>query len=270
MPVSTLGARLEGMNDTPDPQVGQPGVQGQQDFDVSQGQSQQSQYGGARGQYEGQGQQYAQPDYGRSGAAQSNPQPGFGQQNRGQQQSSQQPDYGQPNYGQSGYAQPNYGQPGSGRSQQLNYGQPGYAQPNYGQQGYGQPGYSQPQTGYGYASGGYGQPYSARNQNGYPQGQPYAPQYGQPQPLPYGYQPRSKMAAGLLGIFLGWLGVHNFYLGFYGKAVAQLLLTLIGWVLFGLGPVAAFIWGLIEGVLILSSNYGSPWHRDAKGVELLE
>lgn len=39
---------------------------------------------------------------------------------------------------------------------------------------------------------------------------------------------KSKMAAGLLGIFLGSLGVHNFYLGYTGKAVAQLLLTLIG------------------------------------------
>ena len=42
---------------------------------------------------------------------------------------------------------------------------------------------------------------------------------------------QSKLAAGLLGIFLGGLGVHNFYLGNTGKAVAQLLLTLVGWIL---------------------------------------
>ncbi|RFT41041.1 hypothetical protein CG398_00260, partial [Bifidobacteriaceae bacterium NR003] len=29
---------------------------------------------------------------------------------------------------------------------------------------------------------------------------------------------RNKIAAGLLAIFLGALGVHNFYLGFKGKA----------------------------------------------------
>ena len=34
---------------------------------------------------------------------------------------------------------------------------------------------------------------------------------------------KSKIAAGLLGIFLGTFGVHNFYLGNTGKAVAQLL-----------------------------------------------
>ena len=31
---------------------------------------------------------------------------------------------------------------------------------------------------------------------------------------------KSKMTAGLLGIFLGFVGVHNFYLGYTGKAVA--------------------------------------------------
>ena len=79
---------------------------------------------------------------------------------------------------------------------------------------------------------------------------------------------KRHLPAGLLGIFLGSLGVHNFYLGYTGKAVAQLLLTLVGWVLFGLGPVVAWVWGLIESILILCSTYGSNWHRDAKGFEL--
>lgn len=76
------------------------------------------------------------------------------------------------------------------------------------------------------------------------------------------------MTAGLLGIFLGGLGVHNFYLGFYTKAVIQLLLTLIGWIFFGIGPVAAYIWGLVEGVLIIGSDATSSWHVDANGVQL--
>ena len=38
---------------------------------------------------------------------------------------------------------------------------------------------------------------------------------------------KSKLAAGLLGIFLGSLGVHNFYLGYTGKAWGQLLLTVL-------------------------------------------
>ena len=38
---------------------------------------------------------------------------------------------------------------------------------------------------------------------------------------------KSKIAAGLLGIFLGFVGVHNFYLGYTGKAIGQLLLTVL-------------------------------------------
>ena len=62
---------------------------------------------------------------------------------------------------------------------------------------------------------------------------------------------KSKIAGGLLGIFLGGLGVHNFYLGFTGKAVAQLLITVLSCGI--LSPVSA-IWGLIEGILILCGN----------------
>ena len=61
--------------------------------------------------------------------------------------------------------------------------------------------------------------------------------------------------------------MHNFYLGNTGKAVAQLLLTLIGWIVL-IGPVIAGIWGLIEGILILTSSTGSEWHKDGKGYEL--
>ena len=34
---------------------------------------------------------------------------------------------------------------------------------------------------------------------------------------------KSKLVAGLLGIFLGTFGVHNFYLGYTGKAITQLV-----------------------------------------------
>ncbi len=83
----------------------------------------------------------------------------------------------------------------------------------------------------------------------------------------YGYAQKSKIVAGLLGLFLGTLGVHNFYLGYTGKAVAQLLLTLIGWIIL-IGPIISGIWALIEAVLILCSSYGSNWHRDGRGQEL--
>ena len=64
-------------------------------------------------------------------------------------------------------------------------------------------------------------------------------------------QAKSKLAAGLLGIFLGSLGVHNFYLGYIGKAVAQLLITVLS--CFTLS-FASGIWGLIEGILILTGS----------------
>ena len=62
---------------------------------------------------------------------------------------------------------------------------------------------------------------------------------------------KSKIAAGLLGIFLGAFGVHNFYLGYTGKAIAQLLITLLTC---GFGAFISSIWGLIEGILILTGS----------------
>lgn len=144
-------------------------------------------------------------------------------------------------------AQPSYGQPAAPAYDPNNaYAQPDYNQANYGQQGYAAPSYNQ----------------SAYTQPAYAQ----QPAYGQPV-APAGYAQKSKLAAGLFGIFLGCFGVHNFYLGNTGKAVAQLLLTVIGWILI-IGPAVAGIWGLVEGILILCSHYGSQWHRDAHGVEL--
>ncbi len=66
---------------------------------------------------------------------------------------------------------------------------------------------------------------------------------------------KSKLTAGLLGIFLGGWGVHRFYLGYTGIGVIQILVTLFTC---GLGS----IWGLIEGILILT---GSGITKDAKG-----
>lgn len=64
-------------------------------------------------------------------------------------------------------------------------------------------------------------------------------------------QAKSKIAAGLLGIFLGSLGVHNFYLGYTGKAIAQLLISLLSC---GVLSFVSGIWGLIEGILILTGS----------------
>lgn len=76
-------------------------------------------------------------------------------------------------------------------------------------------------------------------------------------------QPKSKIAAGLLGIFLGCFGVHNFYLGYTGKAVAQLLISVLSCGI--LSPISA-IWGLIEGIMILAGNI----NKDANDNDLVD
>jgi len=93
---------------------------------------------------------------------------------------------------------------------------------------------------------------------------PYPPAYAPVAYPPGAYDPRkSKMAAGLFGILLGAFGVHNFYLGYNGKAVAQLLITLLS--CFMLSFVSS-IWGIIEGVQILTGSINT----DAAGVPLKE
>ncbi len=67
-------------------------------------------------------------------------------------------------------------------------------------------------------------------------------------------QYKSKIAGGILGIFLGWLGIHNFYLGFTSKAVGQLILGLLGFLTFGITSAISGIWGLVEGIMILTGS----------------
>ena len=62
---------------------------------------------------------------------------------------------------------------------------------------------------------------------------------------------KSKLAGGLLGILVGGFGIHNFYLGYNGKAVAQLLLSVLSC---GILYPISHIWGLVEGILILTGS----------------
>lgn len=57
-------------------------------------------------------------------------------------------------------------------------------------------------------------------------------------------QGKSKVVAGVLGILLGSLGIHRFYLGYTGIGILQLILT-------PLTCGLASLWGFIEGILIL-------------------
>ena len=122
----------------------------------------------------------------------------------------------------------------------------------------------QPYTGQqpGYPAGP-AQPYAGQQQyQAYPAapGQPYQAQPPLQHPG-YGYaQPKSKIVAGLLGIFLGPLGIHRFYLGFTKVAVIQLLLTIFLGV-FTAGLIG--LWGVVEGIMILAG--AAPFRTDARG-----
>lgn len=84
------------------------------------------------------------------------------------------------------------------------------------------------------------------------------------------HQGKSKLIAGILGIFFGYFGIHNFYLGYTKKAILQLIISIIGLILSckGIGVFLFFgveIWGLVEGVLILTGKI----KKDAKGNNLI-
>lgn len=81
---------------------------------------------------------------------------------------------------------------------------------------------------------------------------PYMNQYPQ-----YG-QAKNKMVYLLLAIFLGSLGIHNFYAGYNGKGVAQLLITLIS---FGFLGWIVWIWAVIEGCTVEIDAKGIPMTR---------
>lgn len=89
----------------------------------------------------------------------------------------------------------------------------------------------------------------------YPHQQQYYPPQQFQQPMQYYQQPmmqpvmmnppKSRVAFVLLGVFLGGLGIHNFYAGYVGKGIAQLLLNLfLFWTI--VVPLGVTIWIIVE------------------------
>ena len=190
--------------------------------------------------------------------------------------------YNQGGYNQGGYNQGNYNQGG--------YNQGGYPAPNpyganpqYNNQG-GYPNQNQNQYG-GYPS------YDTVNQGGYQNnmGQaPYANQYDPNMNPQGGYQQysdnaylmapqnnqyysssvnqsKSKIAAGLLGILLGCLGIHKFYLGYTLQGIIMALVSILTC---GIGGVVMEIIGLIEGVKYLcmsDEEFNQTYVENTKG-----
>ena len=160
------------------------------------------------------------------------------------------PDHGSP--AQEPYDQ--YGQPQSFDSYTYGMDQPGSAAPYAGS--------TAPYTNMNPQQIAYNPNFSNENGSYVPANMP--PHY-QMQPMPgYGYYPeqKSKIGAALLAFFLGALGIHNFYLGYIGRGIAQLLITVFG-VFILVGPLISGIWAFVEFILILVGSL-----NDARGVPL--
>ena len=155
---------------------------------------------------------------------------------------------------------------GNGGSYDYRYGYPQYQQQNrneaYGYnnqsqgnyQGYQNPQPANPQW--------YQYPQQNVNAQGYCQPQQnvnqqdqFDPSRNYYRPNPY-YQPKNRIIAGLFGIIFGGIGLHNFYLGYTGRAIAQLLVSVFTC---GIGSV----WGFIEGIMIIAGAYKN--NLDANG-----
>ncbi len=69
---------------------------------------------------------------------------------------------------------------------------------------------------------------------------------------------KDKLVAGLLAIFLGWLGIHKFYLGFTGPGLVYLLVNTLGWtitwIMLGIPNMVLGVFALIEGIVYLTKS----------------
>jgi hypothetical protein len=76
---------------------------------------------------------------------------------------------------------------------------------------------------------------------------------------------RSRVTAGLLGVFLGGLGLHRLYLGYWRRGLTMLAIFVIGgFFTLGLASLVVGAWGFAEGLLYLSVRRGR-FARDAHG-----
>lgn len=115
-----------------------------------------------------------------------------------------------------------------------------YAQPQPQAQATQQPYGAQP----GYGSVPPQNPYGQQAQYGYQQ--PYvAPAVGE----------KDHVAAGLLALFLGWLGVHKFYLGYNTSGFIMLGTSILGGILtLSVASWAIWVIAIVEGIFYLSKS----------------
>ena len=64
-----------------------------------------------------------------------------------------------------------------------------------------------------------------------------------------------RVAYILLAVFIGHLGIHNFFAGYTSRGVIQLVITIVTC---GIGGIATWIWAIIEAITVT---------KDANGVD---
>lgn len=115
------------------------------------------------------------------------------------------------------------------------------------------------------ASDVWGQTYQQANGQAYQQSQgpwqanqAYSQPYGQPYQQPCAQAaPNTKdhVAAGLLAIFLGSLGIHKFYLGYNTPGFIMLAVTIVGSIFsLGIAGLAMVVISIVEGIIYLSKS----------------
>jgi len=65
---------------------------------------------------------------------------------------------------------------------------------------------------------------------------------------------KSKIAAGLLAIFLGGLGIHKFYLGYPKAGIIMLLICIFGFIFLLIPTIIISIISFIEGIIYITKS----------------
>ena len=79
---------------------------------------------------------------------------------------------------------------------------------------------------------------------------PAVPEQTQPR------EPKNRMGFMILGVLLGPFGAHNWYAGYYKKAIAQLAITVLT---VGFGAPMSWIWAIIDICTVDRDKYGTPF-----------
>jgi TM2 domain-containing membrane protein YozV/cold shock CspA family protein len=72
---------------------------------------------------------------------------------------------------------------------------------------------------------------------------------------------KNRIVAALLAFFLGWLGIHKFYLGKTNAGIIMLLCGTIGWLLLAIPPAVIGVIALIEFIIYLVKS-DQQFHQD--------